>query len=232
MNLENLLEKQLNRKNFLLGFAAAPLLLKQLQPVECPIYMFHLTGGPVLESVILSNLQKGKVAITVTDLADILSGEKEVPQEPIFSLTFDDGYLIQYQQALPVLRRYNIPATFYVMGTGWEGDGVHTYMKPEHLIELSDEGHEIGSHTINHPTNLISLRRNNIGAYLAEIEMSRYQLENLIQKEVTTFAYPNGVYDNVLKQDLAEIYQAAVSTTSGSDHTLNSLYELRRIRIN
>lgn len=203
---------------------------KVQQPIDCPIYMFHMPSGYTVESVLYNNLEVGRLPITVSHLGRVLIGEADVPREPVFCLTFDDGYLIQYQQALPVLERYRAPATFYVMGTGWEGDMVHTYMTSEQIWEIHSKGFEIGSHTVNHPPSLIALRARNHGAYLAELFDSKKQLEELLQEEITTFAYPSGVYDVEMMRDVNTKYMAAVSTRDRRLQTLGLLYELGRRR--
>lgn len=61
-------------------------------------------------------------------------------------LTFDEGYENGYTgQILDVLKKQNVPACFFVTGP---------YLKTEgDLIKrMVDEGHEVGNHTVNHPS--------------------------------------------------------------------------------
>jgi peptidoglycan/xylan/chitin deacetylase (PgdA/CDA1 family) len=201
------------------------------QSVNCPIYMFHLTSGAAVESVIRANAAEGRIPVTVADLADIIRGDAPLPDAPLFCMTFDDGYLIQYTQAAPVLDRYEANATFFVMGTDWEGDRVHTYMSHAQVQDLAQRGFEIGSHTVNH-ASLVPLRARNRGAYLAEIFDSKTQLENLLDQEVVSFCYPNGSFDALAVQDVTKAYRSAVSTIDGGLQTPDLLYRLRRQRIN
>ena len=144
-------------------------------------------------------------------------------------MTFDDGYRMQYEQAAPLLDRYEVPGTFFVMGTDWQGDGVHTYMRPAQVQDLAERGHEIGSHTVNH-ANLVALRARNPGAYLGEIFSSKIQLEDLLQREVTSFCYPNGGYDAGVIQDVSTAYRAAASEVSGRVQAASTRFALRRTR--
>jgi len=58
------------------------------------------------------------------------------------------------------------------------------------IIEMSDSGvFTIGSHTYNHPI----LLNEHIRDVVSEIQQSKIYLENLLGKEVDTFAYPNGI---------------------------------------
>ncbi|MGE4093130.1 MAG: glycosyltransferase [Candidatus Binatia bacterium] len=61
------------------------------------------------------------------------------------ALTFDDGPDAQYTpQILDILRQYQVPATFFIVGLN--GD-----LNSKLLQRTVDEGHEIGNHTFSHP---------------------------------------------------------------------------------
>lgn len=71
-----------------------------------------------------------------------------------FSLTFDDGFHSDYTVVRPILNKYGIKGTFFVI--------THTLQEPGSPIRgrggnwdefqtLASEGHEIGSHTQTHP---------------------------------------------------------------------------------
>jgi len=60
------------------------------------------------------------------------------------ALTFDDGPSGKYTtQVLDILKKYNIKATFFVIG-------MKAQKEPELLKRIADEGHEIGNHTFYH----------------------------------------------------------------------------------
>ena len=64
--------------------------------------------------------------------------------EKLIALTFDDGpHPKETYEILNILNKYNVKATFFVVGkhANW-------YSKP--LIEASKEGHEIGNHSNTH----------------------------------------------------------------------------------
>ncbi len=64
--------------------------------------------------------------------------------ERLVALTFDDGPDPEYTpQILDILRRRQVPATFFVVG-------VNAERSPELLRRIYAEGHEIGNHTYSH----------------------------------------------------------------------------------
>jgi peptidoglycan/xylan/chitin deacetylase (PgdA/CDA1 family) len=62
-------------------------------------------------------------------------------------LTFDDAYKSQYTNAKPILDKYGYKATFYIVCNYVENNG---RLKWEDITSLYKEGHDIGSHTMNH----------------------------------------------------------------------------------
>ena len=62
-------------------------------------------------------------------------------------LTFDDGYKSQYTNAKPILDKYGYKATFYIVCNYVENNGRLTW---KDITSLYKEGHDIGSHTMNH----------------------------------------------------------------------------------
>jgi peptidoglycan/xylan/chitin deacetylase (PgdA/CDA1 family) len=62
-------------------------------------------------------------------------------------LNFDDAYESQYVNAKPILDKYGYKATYYVVCNYIGNSGRLTW---EDITALSNEGHDIGSHTMNH----------------------------------------------------------------------------------
>lgn len=66
------------------------------------------------------------------------------PEEKVVYLTFDDGPIPEVTPwVLRLLDRYNIKATFFMVG-----DNVHKF--PEEYRMVVEGGHRIGNHTFNH----------------------------------------------------------------------------------
>ena len=48
------------------------------------------------------------------DLDTFLASRSDIKKKPLCHITFDDGYSDNFEYALPLLKRFNIPATIYI----------------------------------------------------------------------------------------------------------------------
>ncbi len=213
-----------------------------LRVARVPILMYHYISVPPPDadkyrldlSVTPANFQAqmdylasaGYHPIRVMDLTDHLLTGAPLPSKPIV-LTFDDGYLDNYQNVFPILKQYHFPATFFVI-TNWVDEQRAGYMTWAQLGELSQAGMEIGSHTGDH----VDLR-NKPRAYLnTELAGSKVMIEARLGITVKSFCYPSGKYDAHTIDALKSIgYLAATTEITGMRQASDAMYELRRIRV-
>jgi peptidoglycan/xylan/chitin deacetylase (PgdA/CDA1 family) len=132
-------------------------------------------------------------------------------------VTFDDGYRDNYESALPVLERLNLKATFFI-ATGFlnksfqASEGAYPMMTSAQVQQLAALGHEIGAHTVSHER----LTTIPLHTARAEVQGSKAFLEDLCSREITSFAYPKGAYNEAIKTLVATLgFRAAVTTREG-----------------
>lgn len=143
-------------------------------------------------------------------------------------LTFDDGYADFYKNAFPVLKKYRIKATVFVV-SNFTDDAKGNYLTSSQIKELSDWGIEIGSHSVNHP-NLTNLSPSELAN---QMQQSKNFLENITSQEVISFAYPAGHYNDLVLDATRESgYKFAVTTENGFGSLRDNLLTQKRIRIN
>lgn len=126
-------------------------------------------------------------------------------QENRVALTFDDGFLDNYQYAFPLLKQYNAKATIYL---ATEIEGIEK-LNPQQIQEMQQSGLiEFGAHTQHH-VNLLKL--DDETAY-QEILKSKQDVEQLTG-QCLSFAYPFGRFNEKHQQMVKEIgFKNAVST--------------------
>jgi len=139
--------------------------------------------------------------------------------DKIISLTFDDGWKSAIQEAEPLLLRYGMPATFYIISD--RVPDKHTeYMNVSDLRTLVTHGHEIGVHTRSHKY-LTELTNGEVWYEITE------GLNDLLAFgfKPRTFAYPYGEWNPYIVKQVREAgFFAARSIERGvNDENVNHL---------
>jgi peptidoglycan/xylan/chitin deacetylase (PgdA/CDA1 family) len=110
------------------------------------------------------------------------------------ALTYDDGLLSQFQNAVPQLKADGVNASFFIITTE-PTSGDSGYMTWPQITNLAGQGYEIGGHTRTHPflTKLTALQAQN------EIAGS---FNDLVAQGFTpkTFVYPFGDENPTIEQ--------------------------------
>ena len=197
--------------------------------VVLPILMYHrATVSRVFEAQLVAMLTAGYRPLSLHSALKGLLGEEELPAMPIV-LTFDDGWRIQYDAVFPVLKQYRVPATFFVMpGFHERQEG---YMDWGQLAAIADFGMEVESHTLNH-ADLPRLAKKDWGAVLAEVVISKQLLDERLGRTTRYFDYPLGYENEQIRQLVRDAgYEAAVTIGPGVHQSVDTLYALRRIRV-
>ncbi|KHF39933.1 polysaccharide deacetylase family protein [Halalkalibacter okhensis] len=112
------------------------------------------------------------------------------------ALTFDDGPDPRYtEDVLNVLNQYNVPATFFLMGS-------RAVAYPEIVERMNNEGHIIGNHTYFHP-NLV--KEADIPTLEREVSRTEDVLNDIIGYRTSLFRPPYGFLYEELVDQLAQM---------------------------
>ena len=133
-------------------------------------------------------VDSGCITITPDELYAGLNGEIELPPKPVL-ITFDDGYLDNYTNAFPILKKYNLRATVFIIPSFTSVNP--GYMTWEQLKDMEANGITIESHTLTHP-KLEELPDDEIRS---ELLNSKSLLEENLGHPVEFLAYPTGTYN-------------------------------------
>ena len=160
--------------------------------------------------------------ISLADLNNYFAGQFSLPQKPVI-ITFDDGLISQYTNALPLLQKYNFTATFFIF-TNPIGKSKN-YLTWEQLKELDKLGMEIGVHGKYH---LYLNKEKDQKKLAAEILGSKEKVEEELGKKISTFSYPFGAYnDQVIEMVKNAGYTSARDIINGVSHKKANLYKLK-----
>ncbi len=103
-------------------------------------------------------------------------------------LTFDDGYVDNYNELFPILQRQQVKATCFVTN---QGTTDAAFVTPEQICEMRDSGLvEFGGHTACH-TPLGKMHRD---ATREAVAQNLSWLQKVLGKRPKIFAYPCGEY--------------------------------------
>jgi peptidoglycan/xylan/chitin deacetylase (PgdA/CDA1 family) len=177
--------------------------------------------------------ERGRTSLTVSHYAALLVGRARMPRDPVL-VTLDDGYPDLATTALPVLLRYGIRATAYVI-TGRLGRpagrtrrGGTPALDWDALMEVRRSGVEIGSHSHRHRP-LDCLGRAEL---LAEATVSKRVLEDGLGGAVRSFAYPYGYHsDPVRRAVLLADYTSACAVKNALSHAGDDVFAIARVLV-
>jgi peptidoglycan/xylan/chitin deacetylase (PgdA/CDA1 family) len=145
--------------------------------------------------------------LSLDDVRTVLaSGE---PRARGVLLTFDDAWADNHANALGPLSRHGLPSVLYAPSRLLEKSG---YMTRSQLLEMDAGGVTIGAHSRDHP----DLRACTERELEWEVRGSKEDLEDLLGKPVTSFAYPIGLFDDrVVEAVRAAGFTSAITTRPG-----------------
>lgn len=182
---------------------------------------------------------KKMTTMTFQDLLlfwDLKKSYSEFPKRPLI-LTFDDGYHDNLTHLQPLLLKYKMKATIFLLAdhsiveNTWDAA---TGEPPAKLMNLSEKkqldptAFEIGSHGFHH----LHLNQASESVALKEMKGSREQLKNDLKQEPCAFAYPFGSTNSVLPDLCREAgYRFAVNTDQGGMHLADQPFSIFRVNI-
>jgi peptidoglycan/xylan/chitin deacetylase (PgdA/CDA1 family) len=207
----------------------------RLQPV--PILMYHVISSPpaaapypelyVRRADFAAEMtwlaRHGYHPVTLQRVFDSWRGAARLPTKPIV-LSFDDGYLSDVTNALPLLKARHWPGVLNLevrnLQPVW---GV----RPPGVRKLLAAGWELDAHTLTHP----DLTTVDAARLKQEVAGSREAIRARFHVPVNFFCYPAGRYDDRV---IAAVQQAGYLAATTPRYGLarpGDLYTLARVRV-
>lgn len=174
---------------------------------------------------------------TVVDLRSAveLAGDHRLPPRTVV-LNFDDGYRDVAEHALPVLERYDFPATVFVVNDAVTGTVRFPWYRCQppllswHDIDALQRSSRLDfqAHTLTH-RKLTALPSRSAAR---EISQSKRDLEDRTGRSVDAFCYPAGVFGPRERQFTVDSgYRIALTCEPGVNRTDTDRFTLRRTAV-
>jgi len=198
------------------------------------------------ENQIRALYEEGYTGISIAQLTDYVEKGVELPDKPVL-ITFDDGYLSNYELAYPILKKYNMKATIFVIGVSVGKDkykntdiNITPHFSYEQAKEMMDSGLiDIQSHTFDmHQvsafedgsarTNIMPLEKEKEAEYISvlqkDILKSKKDILDGTGNEVTALSYPLGKYNTLTEVVLSRMgIKATFTVQSGTNTVIKGL---------
>ena len=176
--------------------------------------------------------------LTMNEFYDWKTKKTNLPYKSVL-ITFDDGFLSNYEYAFKLLKEYNMNATVFVVGsfidnsTSYEWNGnIKTYMNKDTLMKIKDEypNIEIYSHSYNlHYQGAINQNK--------DVLLQDINNFNDFYPDTDVFCYPFGQYNSTIEECLKDCnYKMAFKYgPDKKDYKKasrnNNIYEIPRLNV-
>lgn len=197
---------------------------------QIPIITYHsIVENPTSNSEISSETfemqikalnELGYTGVLFEDLVAYVEKGIELPEKPI-CITFDDGYLNNYEIAYPILQKYQMKATIFVIGVSV---GSLTNYKDTNYPIIPHFTYEQATEMVN--SGLISIQSHTYDMHQwapYEVDETGSSLDNIRENILKLEAESETEYREVLKADIEKMNQ---KIKDNLNHDLNiNIYE-------
>ena len=156
-----------------------------------------------------------------------MTKKEKMPPRTV-AITVDDGESNFYEYAYPVLKKYRMPAAIFIIA---DRVGKAGYLTWDQLREMSGSGLVvIGSHTRSHPwLPSTSVDEQKL---FDELAISKDILEKGTGRRVDYLCYPNGAYNDQVRDSAKKFgYKGAFTTNPSKNGPIDDIYAIRRLKM-
>lgn len=206
----------------------------ELEKAKVPVLMYHSITDD------MKYIEYSINAVSPNDFEQQLKKINELQMQTLFFedleeihkyskpiiLTFDDGFEDFYYNAFPLIKKYNVKATLFMI-VGYIN--CSNYCTLEQLREMVNSGLvKIESHTMSHP-KLTLLDGEDLKD---QINRSSSLLEEYLGNEISSICYPYGLYNKNVDTLVKQKYKYAITMNEGLyDLNVHTKYEIPRYTI-
>ena len=161
-------------------------------------------GSYTIRYTVTDDAGRVTTAVRVVTVEPAKQPEVVKPDGKVIYLTFDDGPSAHTQKLLDILAKYDVKATFFVVGT-------NVNARSELVKAMVEAGHSVGLHSMDHDFAKIYV---SVDAFVQDM----YELQTLIQKNAgvttTLLRFPGGTSNTVSKNYCKGVMTQLVKTVT------------------
>lgn len=166
--------------------------------------------------------------LTLKDVECFYDKKCKLPRKSVL-ITMDDGWKSEYKLALPILKKYNLNAVIFYIGSNYDGNNTN-YINIDDLIDIENNypNIEVASHTYNkHYENAYK-------ESISDLDADFKDMKKILDTKY--FAYPYGKHsDNYIKVLKDNNYKLAFTFGPNKEHRKFSIkdnrYEIPRVNL-
>lgn len=198
-----------------------------IPPADADVYRRDLSVTPERFREQMAWLQEnGYHTVTLYQVHTALTAGVPLPENPIV-LTFDDGYVDNYENAFPILREFGFTGTFFIL-TDVTDRSQPGYMTWDMIREMSRAGMSIEVHGREH----VEYTNRDRDWLVFHLLGPAQTIQANLGYQPRFIAYTAGKYDEAVISVAGEMgYWGGITTNHGRLQSGDALFEMKRIRI-
>lgn len=166
----------------------------------------------------------GYTSLSIDQYYSMINGEMMVPKKPVL-ITFDDGASDNYTKAFPILKKYKLKATYFVVANWLDTKG---YLTSYQVNKLAKNNIDIECHGLNHER----LSQFSSDEQYKIVYAAREKISKISGKEVNYYAFPYGDLNLDAMMNLYNMdFKMGLSSISGISSNNDNRYCMKRIYI-
>ncbi len=196
------------------------------EPKYPKAFMYHcIHDEPYTEATSLfvrpSEFESHCQAIQEMGVKTIFADEFGPREDEAVILTFDDGYEDNYTYMFPIIKKYNIKVTIFMIAYKIDQPN---YLKTEQIKEMASSGLvQFGSHTYDHPM-LATIPEDEVYYQVSE---AKSILREVTGQPINALAYPSGSFNDAV-MNIVSGYHSFAYTTKDNEYFDQSYVMLPR----
>lgn len=213
------------------------------QAVTLPVLLYHnITDTPgdynpevhiskeLFEEHLMFLKENNYNAITFYDYYNYRIYGSELPENPVI-ITFDDGYISNYEIAYPLIKEYGLKATIFMVTNSsfYPNDFPVPHFTYAHAKEMQESGFiEIESHSAVHLVHPAL----NFNDLVYNIRKSYLDLYFNLGKLPFVYAYPTGAFSDITREEVAKAgYKIQLTVQEKLNNDETPLDQIKRLNV-